>query len=199
MTERHRDGLKYLAQEVKRRHHEHRVAEALEIAAEAVCFDLSVGDEHEHDQRPAQQHRHVRRRRKKAEQRRQAAPERQPEDRRNERHHVHPFFTHVAAHEALRRQHDLFGDRLPLGDIFDLEVMRQPDAKPRQHQHHAPRHDKARRDGDAAEDGNGKVNRRTVNIYIHSFVASFCALRDVIARRSSITGCGTKNGTSAAM
>ena len=203
VTERHRDGLKDLAEEVEGRHQEHRVAEALEIAAEAVRLDLIIGDEDKDDQRPAEQDRHIGGRRPEAKQRGKARAERKRKNGGNKRHQTHPLRAHVAADEVFRRHDDLFGDGLPLGNVLDLQIVRQPDAQQIDHQHHAPCDGHTGRDGDAAEDRNGEVYRSAVNIDVHSdsplslLSAPRFSRAVTIARRSIMTGCGIRNGISA--
>ena len=51
--------------------------------------------------------------------------------------------------------------------------MRQPDADQRQHQHHAPADNQRCRDGDAAQNGDLKINWRALNIDIHLRTVSF--------------------------
>ena len=70
VTEGHRDRREDLAQNVKRRHHEDGVAEALEIAKKAVGPELRICNDDEYDNAPCERGRDIRRGRPEADERR---------------------------------------------------------------------------------------------------------------------------------
>ena len=138
VTERHADRGGHLRQHIDGCHDEDGVQQTLEVAEDAVRFDLVIHDQNEHHDGPGRLGVQVRRGAPQAHHADQVAPDAQCEDRADERDILVKVAAHVVVHELVQPGHDELRGRLPFGHVFQLEAMPQPDGQTRKQRHHDP-------------------------------------------------------------
>ena len=168
MTAGHADGGGDLRQNVEGGQHRNGLRKAFQIAAEAVRLDLMIGDEGKHQHRPGRLGGKICRGAVQAHQADQVRQQRQGEQRRHKRGKVGELFAHVAHRKVAGRLHQEFRHRLPLAHVGHLHVVGEPQAQAGDNGHDEPGDHQRGRNGNAAEDGNGEIDRCALNANVHA-------------------------------
>ena len=140
VTAGHADGGGQLRDDVDGRHQEDGVEIPFQVAQNAAGLDLVVGNQDKDHHGPGQFGVQVSGGAPEAQHADEVASHAQREDGAHQGDILVEVEAHVVVDELFQPFHHKFGHRLPFGDVFQLEVVPQPERQPRQKRHHDPGH-----------------------------------------------------------